>query len=488
MDDAAGRGDLDVIVAGAGPTGLMLACELALAGVDVLLADQIAERRANEERAGGMHPRTLEVLDQRGLADRFVERGRPMQFGHFSGLWLDFSGFPTRYPYGLMLWQHQAELLLEERAAELGVRVRWSSPVTEVRQDDDGVEALVGGERIRASYLVGCDGGRSTVRRLAGIDFPGTDATLTAMLGDVELVDPPDRMLLFERRQHGDFTVVENENGWYRVATGEHDHVTDRDAPMTFEILRDSMRKIAGTDFGMHSPRWVSRFNDTARLASRYRDGRVLLAGDAAHIHYPAGGQGMNTGVQDAVNLGWKLAAVVHGHAPGDLLDTYEAERRPVAERVLHNTRAQTALTRPGPHVDALRDIMTGLIEQPGVNASLGGMISGLDIHYPAGDGHPLIGRRVPDLDVTTESGPTRVYELLHPGRPVLLDLGAGVSAPGGWVDVVTARCDAGEWAVPVLGPVPAVGAMLIRPDGYVAWTDGSAEPPALTPRRTDRR
>ncbi|MGH7448547.1 MAG: FAD-dependent monooxygenase, partial [Longimicrobiales bacterium] len=281
---------MDVIVAGAGPTGLMLACELALADVDVLLTDQIAERRTNEERAGGMHPRTLEVLDQRGLVDRFVEQGRPMQFGHFSGLWLDFSDFPTRYPYGLMLWQHQIELLLEERAAALGVRVRWSSPVTEVRQDDDGVEVLVGGERIRASYLVGCDGGRSTVRRLAGIDFPGTDATLTAMLGDVELVDPPDRMLLFERRQRGDFTVVKNENGWYRVATGEYDHVTDRDAPMTFEILRDSMLKIAGTDFGMHSPRWVSRFNDTARLASRYRDGRVLLAGDAAHIHFPAGG------------------------------------------------------------------------------------------------------------------------------------------------------------------------------------------------------
>lgn len=474
---------MDVIIAGAGPTGLMLACELALVGVDVLLTDRIAERRTNEERAGGMHPRTLEVLDQRGLVDRFIERGRAMQFGHFSGLPLDFSDFPTRYPYGLMLWQHQIELLLEERAADLGVRVRWSSPVTEVHQDDAGVEVVAGGQRFRASYLVGCDGGRSTVRQLAGIDFPGTDATMTGMLGDVELVDPPDRMLLFERGRHGDFTVIKNDNGWYRVITGQYDHVAGRDVPMTFETLRDSILEIAGTDFGMHSPRWVSRFNDTARLASRYRAGRVLLAGDAAHIHFPAGGQGMNTSMQDAVNLGWKLAAVLDGYASDALLDTYESERRPVAERVLHNTRAQTALVRPGPHVDALRDIMTKLIEQPGVNEALSGMISGLDIHYPAGDGHPLIGRRIPDLDVRTAAGPTRIYELLHSGRPVLLDLGANVSMPSDWVNVVEARCDAREWAVPVLGSAPAARALLIRPDGYVAWTDGSGELPAWLSR-----
>ncbi|TCO62626.1 FAD-dependent monooxygenase [Actinocrispum wychmicini] len=465
---------VDVIVAGAGPTGLMLACELRLAGVNVLLVDQLAERGTTESRAGGLHARTMEVLDQRGLADRFLAAGRQIQAGHFSGLRLDFTEFPTRYPFTLGLLQHRVERLLEERAAELGVQVRWSSPVIELRQDETGVEVVVGGDRFRAAYLVGCDGGRSTIRKLAGIDFPGTEATMTALLGDVEMAAPPDDTVFMERHEHGDYSVIAFEPGWYRVFTAEYDHVADRDAPMTFEILRESVVRIAGTDFGMHSPRWVSRYNDTARLASRYREGRVLLAGDAAHIHYPAGGQGLNMGVQDAVNLGWKLAAVLQGRASDTLLDTYQTERQPVAERVLRNTRAQSALGRPGAHMDAMRAIMAGLITKPDVNEALGSMIGALDIQYPLGSGHPLIGRRVPDLDLKTDSGPTRLYELLHTGRPVLLDLGAGVSAPNDWVDVVRAQCDAEEWPIPVLGTVPAARALLIRPDGHVAWVDGS--------------
>lgn len=467
---------VDVVVAGAGPTGLTLACELRLAGVDVLLVDLLPERGTVESRAGGLHARTMEVLDQRGLVDRFLEQGRPIQAGHFSGLRLDFTGFPTRYPFTLALLQNRVERLLEQRATELGVQVHWSSPVTALEQDSTGVEVVVGGQRVRARHVVGCDGGRSAVRKLAGFDFPGTAPTMTALLGDVELADPPAEIQFMTRREHGDFSVFAFEEGWYRVITAEYGHVTDRDAPMTFEILRESMTRVAGTDFGMHSPRWVSRFNDTARQATRYRSGRVFLAGDAAHIHYPAGGQGMNTGVQDAVNLGWKLAAVLQGHASSALLDTYESERHPVAERVLHNTRAQSAISRPGPHVDAMRDILTGLIEKPEVNESLGTMIAALDIHYGSGDDHPLVGRRIPDLDLKTEAGLTRVYELLHAGRPVLLDLGADVSLRHDWVDVVKAQCDADEWAVPVLGSVPAVGALLIRPDGYVAWVDGSGD------------
>ncbi|MFH8369811.1 FAD-dependent monooxygenase [Streptomyces sp. NPDC018031] len=488
--------DTDVVIAGGGPTGLMLACELRLAGAEVVVADRLPER-TGESRAGGLHARTMEVLDQRGVLDRFLAAGVPRAIGHFSGLWLDFDRFETRHPRSLVLLQSAVERLLEEWAAELGVRVRWSSEVTAVRQDGTGVEVTLGapgasGTTLRARYLVGCDGGRSAVRGLAGIGFPGTPATLTALLGDVELADPPADMLFMQRRPGGDFSVFAFEPGWYRVITCEYDgHPGRGEPPATLAQLRESLTRIAGTDFGMHSPRWVSRFGDAARQADRYRAGRVLLAGDAAHIHYPAGGQGLNLGVQDAVNLGWKLAAVVLGQAPEALLDTYHSERHPVAERVLHNTRAQVALSRPGAQTDALREVLASLIRCDDVNRQLGHMITALDLRYPGGGDHPLAGRRAPDADLVTAAGAARVAELLHPARPVLLDLRGDARTAAvaeGWadrVDLVRARSAADRWAVPAVGEIPAPTALLIRPDGHVAWAAAPGAVPDTAALRT---
>ncbi|MFE9687335.1 FAD-dependent monooxygenase [Streptomyces sp. NPDC006285] len=475
--------DADVVIAGAGPTGLMLACELRLAGADVLVVERLADR-TGESRAGGMHSRTLEVLDQRGVLDRFLAAGELQPVGHFSGLYLDFDESESRHPYPLMILQSVIERLLEEWAAELGVRVRRSCGVSGVRQDASGVTveldtvptAQTAPAALRARYLVGCDGGRSTVRKLAGIDFPGTPATMTALIGDVELPDLPEEYVWVRRCATGDYSAIAFEPGWYRVITSEYDRVVDRDEPPTFEQLRESLVRLAGTDFGMHSPRWVSRFNDAARQAARYRQGRVLLAGDAAHIHFPAGGQGLNMGVQDAVNLGWKLAAVVRGRAPESLLDSYHSERHPVAERVLHNTRAQSALARPGPQTDALREVFGSLIVLDDVNRQLRVMLTALDVRYAVDGDHPLTGRRVPDAGLKTADGATRVFELLHAGRPVLLDLGGSAALTaiaGRWadrVDLVEARSEDDHWPVPVVGEVPAPAALLVRPDGHVAW------------------
>ncbi|MGW1767930.1 FAD-dependent monooxygenase [Streptomyces sp. NPDC002073] len=480
--------DTDVVIAGAGPTGLMLACELKLAGVDVAVVERLPER-TGESRAGGMHSRTLEVLDQRGILDRFLAAGELQPVGHFSALFLDFDESESRHPYPLMILQSAIEQLLEERAAELGVHVRRSSEVVGVRQDEAGVTVELNTAQapatLRARYLVGCDGGRSAVRKLAGIGFPGTEATMTALIGDVELPDLDEDYIWVRRAAGGDFSAIAFEPGWYRVITSEYDRVVDRDEPTTFEQLRDSLVRLAGTDYGMHSPRWVSRFNDAARQADRYRAGRVLLAGDAAHIHFPAGGQGLNMGVQDAVNLGWKLASVVRGEAPESLLDTYHAERHPVGERVLHNTRAQSALARPGAQTDALRDIFSELMVFDNVNTHLRAMLTALDVRYQVGGDHQLAGRRVPDADLKTSDGETFVYELLHAGRPVLLDLGAGVAAAvEGWadrVDFVEAVSEDDTWPVPVIGEVDAPTALLIRPDGHVAWAaDGAPDTAAL--------
>lgn len=472
--------DADVVIAGAGPTGLMLACELRLAGVDVMVVERLAER-TGESRAGGIHSRTLEVLDQRGILDRFLEVGELQPVGHFSGLYLDFDDAESRHPYPLMILQSAVERLLEEWAGELGVRVRRSSEVTGVDQDASGVTigldtARTGPATLRARWLVGCDGGRSTVRRLAGIDFPGTEATMTALIGDVELPDLREDYIWIRRCAGGDYSAIAFEPGWYRVITSEYDRVVDRDEPVTFEQLRESLIRLAGTDFGMTSPRWVSRFNDAARQAARYRQGRVLLAGDAAHIHFPAGGQGLNMGVQDAVNLGWKLASVVHGRAAESLLDTYHAERHPVGERVLHNTRAQSALARPGAQTDALREIVGSLIVFDDVNRRLRDMLTALDVRYATDGDHPLTGRRVPDADLKSADGATRVYELLHSGRPVLLDLAGDsvlAAVAGAWadrVDLVEARSAQDVWPVPVIDEVTAPAALLVRPDGHVAW------------------
>ncbi|CAJ61212.1 MULTISPECIES: FAD-dependent monooxygenase [Frankia] len=487
--------DTDVVIAGAGPTGLMLACELRLAGVDVVLLDRLAGR-TGESRAGGMHSRTLEVLDQRGVLDRFLEAGEVQSVGHFSGLWLDFDASESRYAQPLMVLQSVIERLLEEWAAELGVRVRWSSEVCGFREDSDGVTvewgtAPAAPTTLRARYLVGCDGGRSAVRKLAGIEFPGTPATMTALLGDVELPDLPEDYIFMRRCEGGHFSAIAFEAGWYRVITSEYDRVAENGEPATFEQLRESLIRLAGTDYGMRAPRWISRFSDAARQAAQYRKGRALLAGDAAHIHYPAGGQGLNIGVQDAVNLGWKLASVVRGGAPSELLDSYHAERHPVAERVLRNTRAQSALARPGPQMDALRDVFSSLIVFDDVNRQLSGMLTALDVRYPVGGGHPLAGLRVPDADLKTSEGETSVHLLLHAARGVLLDLQGSAelaAAAHGWadrVDLVEARSEDAFWPVPVVGEISAPAALLIRPDGHVAWVAGAGDAADLAALRT---
>lgn len=474
-----------VLIAGGGPTGLMLACELRLAGVDVTVLER-AEGPTGESRAGGIHARTMEILDQRGIIDRFTALGRKIGAAHFSAIWLDVSSMPTRYPHLLMIMQAEIERLLAERLAELGGTVRRGAELTGLTQDAEGVTAeLADGTRLRAAHLVGCDGGRSAVRKLAGIGFPGTPATMTAMLADVVIDSPPEGRVFQVRTEAGSYSVIDFAPGWWRVMTNEYDRVVDRNAPVSLEDVREAMIRIAGTDFGMREPRWVSRFSDAARQADRYRAGRVLLAGDAAHIHFPAGGQGLNTGVQDAYNLGWKLALVAKGLAPADLLDTYESERHPVAARVLQNTRAQTVLGAPGAQTTALREIMADLIAVGPVNDRLAAMITALDVRYEAGPGaHEFTGLRLPDLDLRAGERQTRAYELLHGGRPVLLDLGSGHDLTAtarpwlGRLDLVTA-VGPKTWDVPLLGELAAPGAVLVRPDGHIGW---AAEPGEFDP------
>ena len=477
----------EVVIAGSGPTGLMLAFELRSAGVEVELVDALPGR-TGESRAGGIHARTMELLDQRGLLDGLLAQGRRLDSGHFGGIPLDFSDFPTRYPFTLAVLQSRIECELDHAATSSGAPVQWDSPVTGFRQDDTGVLVEVGGGRprqIRARYLVGCDGGRSTVRKLADIGFDGTDATVTGMLADVELAEPPAEVFFGTRGSVGDFSVVQFEPGWYRLMAQCHDRVLPRDTGLTFEQFRSAFTELAGTDFGMHSPRWVTHYSDAARQAGRYRAGRVFLAGDAAHIHYPAGGQGQNLGLQDAVNLGWKLAAVLRGDAAEALLDTYESERHPVAARVLQNTRAQTALQRPGAHTGALRDTMSQLIGTDEVRHRLGLMITALDIRYDCAGDHPLTGRRVPDADLATTEGPVRMYELLRAAHPILL-VRNGTDVPDirEWKDRVTVVCaddPAAEWSVPGVGVATAPACSLIRPDGYIAWAASDSGTAGLT-------
>jgi 2-polyprenyl-6-methoxyphenol hydroxylase-like FAD-dependent oxidoreductase len=471
-----------VVIAGGGPTGLMLAGELALAGVDVA----IVERRPGQElagaRAGGLHSRTIEILDQRGIADRFLAEGQTAQVAAFAGTPLDISDFPTRHPYALGLWQNHFERILAGWVGELAVPVYFAREVTGFAQDNTGVDVEVsGGQSLRAGYLVGCDGGRSLVRKAAGIEFPGWDPTTSSLIAEVDLADEPELGIRhddigvhsFGRLEYDirDGEVVYMDRGPVRVmVTEQHPGATSEP---TLRDLSEALIAVYGTDYGVHSPTWISRFTDMTRQAAAYRERRVLLAGDAAHVHSPVGGQGLNTGVQDAVNLGWKLAQVVNRTSPEDLLDTYHAERHPVAARVLRNTMANVALLRPDDRVKALGDAMSELLGVDENRKRFGAMMSGLDIHYDLGEGHPLLGRRMPDLDLVTADGPLRVFALLHDARPVLLNLGErGGFDITPWADRVQ-LIDAeyvGPWELPALGAVTAPTAVLIRPDGHVAW------------------
>lgn len=471
-----------VVIAGGGPTGLMLAGELALAGVDVAIVERRTSQDLVGSRAGGLHARTIEIFDQRGIAGRFLSEGQKAQVAGFAGVRLDISDFPTRHNYGLGLWQNHIERILAEWVGELAVPIYRGREVTGFAQDETGVDVDLSDSRpLRAQYLVGCDGGRSLIRKAAGIAFPGSDATTSNLIAEVEMAQTPEFGIhrnafgvhSFGRKEYQivDGKIVYADRGPVGVLVTEQ-----RVGPATEPTLADLSEALiaaCGTDYGVHSPIWISRFTDAARQAAAYRKGRVLIAGDAAHVHPPDGGQGLQTGVQDSVNLGWKLAQVVKGASPESLLDTYHAERHPVAARVLRNAMASVVLRREDDRTKALRDTVSELLGMDEPRSRFGAMMSGLDIHYDLGEGHPLLGRRMPDLDLTTDNGPLRVFPLLHHARPVLLNLGA----PGGfaitpWADRVQ-TIDAkymGIWELPAIGAVTAPTAILVRPDGYVAW------------------
>jgi 2-polyprenyl-6-methoxyphenol hydroxylase-like FAD-dependent oxidoreductase len=473
-----------VVIVGGGPTGTMLAAELVLAGLEPVVLEGLPAFQPESSRAGGLHARTIEVFEMRGIAERFLAEGTVMQVGAFAGVTLDLGDFPSRHPYGLALWQRHIERILGEWAREIGVEIRYGHEVTGFTQGDDGVDVeLADGSTLRAAYLVGCDGGRSLVRRLAGIEFPGWDASVSSIIAEVEMSGEPEFGIRHD--DDGVHALGPLEDGRVRVVT--RDATLDDDRDLTLEDLRAAIIAFWGSDFGLESASWISRFTDATRQAATYTAGRVLLAGDAAHIHSPVAGQGLNLGVQDAVNLGWKLAAVAHGTAPAELLDTYHAERHPVGARALQHTMAQTALQRGDDRATALRDTIAGLMDIDDVRRRLGGLISGLDIHYDLDGDHPLVGRRMPDIDLATAEGTVRTSTLLHGARAVLINLGApGALDIAGWADrvpLIDATYD-GPWELPVLGEVGAPDAVLVRPDGYVAWVadnSGVALSDALT-------
>jgi 2-polyprenyl-6-methoxyphenol hydroxylase-like FAD-dependent oxidoreductase len=471
-----------VVIVGAGPTGLMLAGELALAGVDAVILERRADQQLAGSRAGGLHSRSLEVLDQRGIVERFLAQGQKAQVAGFARVTLDLSDFPTRHNYVLGLWQNHIERLLSDWVGERAVQIHRGAEVIGCTQDDTGVDiALSNGRSLRSQYLIGCDGGRSVVRKAAGIEFAGWDPTLSSLIAEVEMAEAPP--LGIHRTALGvhsfgkvnyeirDDQVIYLDGGPVRVMVPEA-HVGATTDP-TLRELSTALIAACGTDYGVHSPTWISRFTDMSRQAVTYRLKRILLAGDAAHIHAPDGGQGLQTGLQDAVNLGWKLAQVLKRISPPSLLDTYHAERHPVAARVLRNTMAAVALRRPDERTTALRETVAELLALDAPRRHMAAMLSGLDIHYDLGPGHPLLGRRMPDLEVHTVDGPVRVFTLLHAARPLLLNLGEpGGLTVAGWADRVrlVEAGYTGTWELPVLGSISPPTAALIRPDGYVAW------------------
>jgi 3-(3-hydroxy-phenyl)propionate hydroxylase len=465
-----------VVLAGGGPTGMMLAAELALANVDVAIVEQRLNHVLVGSRAGGFHSRTIEVLDQRGIVDRFLAEGQVAQAAMIGSTVLDMSDFPTRHPYSLGIWQNKIERIMAAWIAELPVRIYYGLEVIGFAQDDSGVDVeLSEGQSLRAQYLVGCDGGRSVIRKAAGIGFPGWDATKSNLIAEVEVTEETPRGIRHDATGVHGLHLMEDGRTVRVIVTEQQ---LGPSSEPTLRDLSETLIAVFGTDFGIHNPTWISRFTDMTRQAETYRARRVLLAGDSGHVHYPAGGQGLSLGVGDAVNLGWKLAQVVNGISPESLLDTYQAERHPVAARALQHTMAQGALQRRDERTKPLVDLVSELALMDEPRKRLAGTISGLDIRYDLGEGHPLLGRRMPDLDLVTADGPLRVFSLLHKAQAVLLNLGDPGSfdiAPwAGRVQLIDAEY-IGAWELPVLGEVSAPSAVLIRPDGYVAWVgDGT--------------
>ena len=453
---------MDVVVVGGGPTGMMLASELQLHGVHALVLEKETEP-TRQARALGLHVRSIELMDQRGLLERFLEHGKQYEVGGF------FAGLSTRWPerldtahsYVLGIPQNITERLLTEHAVELGTEIRRACEVVGLSQDDDGVTtALADGTRLRSRYLVGCDGGRSTVRTLLGVGFPGEPSRIDRLLGELEVAASPETLAAVAAEvpsTHLAFGPAPHEEGVYRVVMRAEEVAEDRSIPPTLEEFQQRLRALAGTDLGVHSPRWLTRFGDATRLAERSRAGRVLLAGDAVHIHPPMGGQGLNLGVQDAFNLGWKLAAEVKGWAPDGLLDTYQAERHPVAAAVLDNTRAQAELLSAEPGAQAVRRLLAELVEFDEVNRYLIEKITAISVRYDFDDMHPLVGRRL--RDIALKQG--HLYGLMREGRGLLLDQTGRLSVAG-WADRVDHVVDTSEEL-----DEPAV---LLRPDGHVAW------------------
>lgn len=466
----------DVVIVGGGPTGMMLAGELRLAGVDVVVLERRATPELEGSRGGGIHARSIELLDQRGIAERFLEAGTTMSAATFGGTTLDLGALPTRHPYTLALFQRDIEPLLLEWAEGLGASVERGVEVIGVAQDDEGADALLSsGESVRGRYVVGADGGRSAVRRSAGIAMVGPDATRSSIIAELRLEGEPRQLgKVDERGVHGVHPIGD---GQVRVVLTEPE-LRRGDEP-TLDDVRRGLVAAFGSDFGAHSPTWLSRFTDATRQAERYREGRVLLAGDAAHVHSPTGGQGIGLGLQDAVNLGWKLGLVVRGLAGDELLESYHAERHPAGARALGYTMAQSLFQRADPRQEALRDLLDEVLAVEGAQETIAALISGLDVAYDLGDGHPMLGRRVPDVGLEMAGGPTRVHALLREARPVLLRLG------GPQLDALARRdrvvhVDAtalGAWRLPVVGEVRPPTALLVRPDGHVAWVgEGSAD------------
>jgi len=457
--------ETDVAIVGAGPTGLMLAGDLAAAGVRTTVLDRRSEQ-SNLTRAFGVHARTLELLDARGLADELITTGRPVRelrlFDHVN---VDLTRLPSRFPYLLITPQYQVESVLRRRAESLGATLLGGTDVINLRQDDAGAEIeTADGQHIRASYVVGADGVHSRIRQALGLSFPGKAVLKSIMLADMRLNDAPEGVLAVNAVGDCFAFVAPFGDGWFRVFAWDRLNQQPDTAPLEFEEIRDVTRRALGTDFGMHDPRWMSRFHSDERQVPQYRVGRVFLAGDAAHVHSPAGGQGMNTGIQDAANLAWKLAAAVGGWAPQDLLDSYQTERHPVGRLVLRSSGAIIRLAMIQSQLErTARNLIGGTaLKIAPVARKVAGTISGIGISYAAPHGaHALAGRRAADVLLAGEGRPTaRLYEELRAGKFVLLAPPALATAAEPWADRVRVATPAG----------PDTTIMLVRPDGYVAW------------------